>query len=111
MDSSQSATSVHLPETVRCLFWEYEKGQVEWPTDETLIIDRVLTNGSWSAIKWLRAEADDEVIREWLLTHNGSALSPRQLRFWQLVLNLPSKEVDAWIDDHRASVWGQRLSR
>lgn len=97
-----------LPDAVRALFWEYDAATLSWASDRSLIIERVLTAGGWDAITWLRTQAGDAALRVWLIEHEGAALSPRQLRFWQLVLDLPPRRVDAWIEARRSSVWEGR---
>ncbi len=99
-----------LPETVRALFWEYDAEALSWKADRDLVIHRVLTEGGWEAVRWLRGRAGDEALRAWIVEREGGALSARQLRFWQLVLDLPAAHVDAWIKTRRSSVWEERAA-
>ncbi len=99
-----------LPEPVQALFWEYDVDALSWKADRDLIIHRVLTEGDWEAVTWLRARLGDEALRVWIVEREGGALSPRQLRFWQLVLNLPAARVDAWIKTRQSSVWEERAA-
>ena len=109
MESPFSPTT-ELPEGVRALFWEYDADALSWDADRDLIICRVLTAGDWSAVAWLRSRLGDEDLRLWIERHRGGGLSPRQLRFWELVLGLSSREVDAWVRTARTSVWESRTS-
>lgn len=96
------------PPVVQSLFWEYEPEALDWNADRDLVVRRVLTEGSWEAIVWLRGRLGDGFLRRWIEARSGDALSPRQLRFWELVLDLPSDRVDEWVDARRASVWENR---
>ncbi len=97
-----------LPESLRAFFWDYRFDQLSWKTDHELIIRRLLMNGSWDAITWLRRQTGDDGLRKWLTAHRGRGLSPRQLRFWSLVLDLPGRQVDVWARQAKAGAWNQR---
>ena len=98
-----------LPELLRPLFWDIEFYSLDWKTDRDFIVRRILQAGSWTAVRWLRATLGDEALRAWLEAHNGSRLGPRQLRYWELVLDLPAQEVDRWIVQAKNSPWGRRV--
>lgn len=104
--ASQSASSSKLPIILRGLFWDYDFEVLTWEDDRELIISRVLTSGTWDAITWLRARAGDRALREWIERRHGRGLSPRQLRFWELILGLPHRRVNAWLAERQ--VWDQR---
>jgi hypothetical protein len=99
-----------IPKALEPLFWEYEFGEIEWDSDRDLIIRRVLSAGGWEAISWLRKELGDQVLREWIIATKGRSLNPRQLRFWQLILDLPARTVSAWIKESRRYTWTTRVS-
>ena len=109
MESPFSPTT-ELPDSVCALFWEYDAGILSWDADRDLIIRRVLTAGDWSAVAWLRSRLGDNSLRQWIERHRGGGLSPQQLRFWELVLGLSSRKVDAWVETARTSVWEGRTS-
>lgn len=98
-----------LPEILRPLFWDVDFNTLAWETDRDWIVRRILQTGNWQSLRWLRSVLGDEGLRLWLETHSGGGLSPRQLRFWELVLNLPSQEVDHWIEQTKSSPWGKRV--
>lgn len=93
---------------VQSLFWEYDQADLCWEDDRDLIIRRVLSQGNHHAIRWLRRHVGDVQLREWLLQRSGDQLSPKQLRFWELILDLPSEQVDAWVDTWRHGIWHSR---
>jgi hypothetical protein len=97
-----------LPQSFQVFFWDYRFDQLTWEGDRELIIRRLLMHGSWGAISWLRRKIGDGELRKWLIAHKGRGLSPRQLRFWSLVLGLPNRQVSAWLPTRQAESWSQR---
>ncbi len=97
-----------IPKSVRVYFWDYPFAKLSLKTDRDLIIRRLLTSGSWDSIQWLRRQVSDAELRQWLLAHRGRGLSPRQLRFWGLMLHIPTKRVNGWVKISRNNPWGQR---
>lgn len=100
--------SSRLPDHVQELFWDYDSEAIDWDDDRELIIRRVVAEGNWDAIKWLRDRLGDDSLRSWIVKHEGRGLSPRQLRFWEIVLELPSGQVDAWIAGRQHAIWDGR---
>lgn len=97
-----------IPKNVRFYFWDYPSAKLSLKTDRDLIIRRLLTSGSWDSIQWLRGQLGDAELRQWLLAHHGRVLSPRQLRFWGLILDLPKKQVNFWVKTARENIWENR---
>jgi hypothetical protein len=97
-----------LPKYLKPYFWDYSFSKLSLKTDRDLIIRRVLTNGSWNAILWLRKQIGDAEIREWLITHHGRGLSARQLRFWELIYDLPTPQVNEWVSFAQSTPWDNR---
>lgn len=100
-----------LPEAIAHLFWEYDVRQLRWSADRDLVIGKILTRGTWDDLRWLRAKVSDDELRRWILRSRGRGLSPRQIRYWQLVLELPAEEVDAWLAEPGRKVWHERVRR
>ncbi len=94
---------------LRPLFWDQDFIDLDWEGDRDFIVRRILQSGDWSAICWLRASWGDEALRLWLLAHSSSQLNPRQLRFWELILDLPGQDVDRWIAQVKNSPWESRV--
>lgn len=97
-----------LPRKLKSYFWDYSFSDLSIKSDGELIIRRILSNGSWEAVNWLRLQFGDSHLRNWLINHKGRGLSPRQIRFWELVLDLPHKQANQWVKHARTTVWGQR---
>lgn len=97
-----------LPVQLRPLFWDYAFSQLSQAKDRDLIIRRVLSNGSWDAVCWLRKRLGDRELREWLVAHRGRGLTARQLRFWELLYDLPARQVNQWVKTAQTGVWDRR---
>jgi len=99
-----------LPEFLRSLFWDVDFNRLNWDAHREYIAGRILESGNWNAIRWLRTTWGDDALRAYLLSRKGRGLSPPQLRYWQVVLNLPSDEVDVWIARLKTGIWEKRIS-
>src|SRR5207249_11685493 len=104
--SDKSTKRPSLPALLRPLFWDYDFKTLTWDDDRDLIIARVLASGTWEAIIWLRAHLGDQALREWIERRRGRGLSPRQLRFWEVMLDLPHRQVNAWLQAEGAQDLG-----
>lgn len=105
------AASKKLPRKLKALFWDCPFETLSWKEDHELIISRILTSGNWDAVTWLRSHAGDQSLREWIERHQGKGLSPPQLRFWELILGLPHRQVTIWLSSERRAIWEKRVNR
>ncbi len=108
MQRDAQATKAALPNDLKSLFWDYNFEDLSWDEDRTLIIRRILISGPWNTVQWLRTRLSNDELRHWIIDHRGRGLSPQQLRFWQLILDLPAQQVDAWLTDQRSNPWHHR---
>jgi hypothetical protein len=99
-----------LPSLLRPFFWDYDFDSLSWEDDRELVIARVLSSGDWNALIWLRNHAGDHFLRKWIERHQGSGLSPQKLRFWELVLGLPHRQVNTWLAAEGRKIWGKRVN-
>jgi hypothetical protein len=100
-----------LPAHLKCVFWDYRFDQLSWERDRDLVIARVLQRGDWEAIQWLRTSVPADELRQWILSREGRGLDARRLRFWELVLQLPRRRVNRWMQVLRQNPWEQRAYR
>ena len=98
----------YLAEKLRPFFWDYDFRRLRWGEDRDLIISRILSHGDWQALKWLWSRVDSAILGNWLLTRRGAGLSSHQLRFWELILELPHREVNEWLKGKGRMVWEGR---
>jgi hypothetical protein len=106
--NSRSAHTDKLPVSLRALFWDYDFETLTWEDDRDLITARVLASGTWEAVIWLRSRLGDRALRDWIERYQGRGLSPQQLRFWELILGLPHRQVNAWLAASRRQIWDKR---
>src|SRR5262249_47585148 len=97
-----------LPTLLRPYFWDHNFRKLDWERDRELVVRRILSDGSWPAVQWLRSRLGDDALRDWLRERRGARLSPRQLRLWELVLDLPHREVSGWLIMRHPDVWERR---
>ena len=106
---SRSVRSFRLPAMLRALFWDYNFAALTWENDRDLITARVLASGGWDAVTWLRSRLGDHALRDWIERRQGRGLSPQQLRFWELILGLPHRQVNAWLAAEGRKIWEKRV--
>jgi hypothetical protein len=97
-----------LPRRLRPLFWDHDFARLTWEGAADLIIGRILAAGDWEAVRWLLRRLPKPALRDWLERRRGAGLSARPLRFWELVLGLSRRRVDAWLADPARQVWEGR---
>ena len=102
---------IKSPDFLNRFFWDYDFRELTLTSDSDLITSRLLQAGDWRSICWLREQLDDDDLRSWLLEHKGGGLSPRQLRYWQVILELPSGMVNEWVRAARDNPWGRRIRK
>ena len=100
-----------LPDSLAKFFWDCDFAALSWGQHQDFITRRLLLSGDWDAITWLRRQMGDLTLRQWLEQHRGAGLSPRQLRFWETVLDLPHPQVTRWVRAAAAQTWEGRLNR
>lgn len=106
----KSPPTSDLPGFLRPLFWDYEFDALTWEEDHDLVMKRILASGGWEAIRWLQSMAGDLNLKTWILNHKGAGLSPQRLRFWELILNLPHRQVNIWLASVRRKIWERRAN-
>ncbi|MCI0432756.1 MAG: hypothetical protein L0271_03785 [Gemmatimonadetes bacterium] len=99
---------IRLPEHLHAYFQDLDPSTLTVEAGRQTILRRLLERGGWDATVWLRREVGDTGIRRFLIATDGRGISPKRLRFWQLLLSIPDELVDPWIARYRASPWGQR---
>lgn len=100
---------ISLPSFLKPFFWDTEFSRLKWSSHQDFIIQRILVEGDWNAVQWLRRRLGDEVLLTWILQHKGRGLDKRRLRFWELILQLPNNTVNAWLHTTRDTPWERRL--
>jgi hypothetical protein len=84
---------------------------VRWDEHRDFVIRRILVDGTWEQVSWLRHEVGDLALRDWIIRHEGHGLSSQQLRFWEVVVQLPSDQVEVWLQSAERKIWEGRVRR
>ncbi len=92
-----------LPAWLRALFWEHDFTKLAWDRDRDLITAKVLASGDWQSVTWLLRQSSREELRRWIEEREGRGLSPQQLGYWELLLGLPHRRVNSWLQRTEAS--------
>jgi hypothetical protein len=103
--------TLDMPDDLRALFWDYDTDRLSWELSRHTIVLRLLEKGGLRAVRWLRQHLSDEEIREFIVLRRGRGISPRRLRFWSLLLEIPRRDVDEWIETARRDPWHNRTAR
>jgi hypothetical protein len=93
------------------LFWDCDFATLDWQQHRDFIVRRVLASGTWDAVCWLRTRLGDPALAGWIGQHEGRSLSSQQLRFWELILDLPAELVNAWLQSDERRIWEGRAGR
>ena len=105
------APELQLPREFKSLFWDCDFQALDLRKHRSFVIRRILDRGDSDAFAWLRKTLGDNAIRDWLLQKKGGGLDPPKLRFWELILDLPSETVNEWIRKARENPWHRRTGR
>lgn len=97
-----------IPDHLRRYFWEYDPERLSLDEGRHTVVLRLLQEGGLDAVQWLRQNVPDDELRTLLIRRRGRGISPKRLRFWALLLNLPRSQVDGWIAAERSSPWNRR---
>jgi hypothetical protein len=103
--------TLELPDELRAFFWDYDTDRLSWERNRHTIVLRLLEKGGMDAVRWLREHMSDGEIREFIVRRRGRGISPRRLRFWSLLVDIPRREVDEWIETARRNPWQKRTHR
>jgi hypothetical protein len=81
-----------IPESVAPLLWDVDASTIELERDRALIFERVMSRGSWAAMRWLRGRYAKPALADFVRGEGRRKLAPRALAYWALVcdVELPS---------------------
>ncbi len=79
---------VMLPESVTRLLWDVDPAAIDVEPDRALIMERVMSRGTWEAMCWLRATYSQAQLAEFVLGRGARVLSPRDLSYWALMADV-----------------------
>ena len=89
-------------------FWDSDITSLSWERNKNFIIRRILEHGDYDSLHWLRAQLGDAGLRAWIIARNGKGLTPRQVRYWALILDIESHLADQWVKTASETLWELR---
>ncbi len=81
-----------LSPSVARLLWDVDPEAVDLERDAALVMERVMSRGTWEAMRWLRQHYAVEHLAEFVRTRGPRLLAPRDLAYWALITGV---EIDA----------------
>jgi hypothetical protein len=76
-----------LPADVARLFWDTDPEQVDLLAHRDYVMERVMSRGNWTAMRWLRDTYSTDEMTDFLV-HKGHRLAPRELTYWSLIAGI-----------------------
>jgi len=73
-----------FPEEIERLFWDVDPNAVDLAVHRDYVLERVMTRGTWDAMRWLRQTVPSSDIADFL-DRRGDRLTPRDLAYWSLM--------------------------
>lgn len=105
-----SGASSSLPPVLLPLLWDVDSGTIDLDAHRSFLIGRILSAGTLESIRWARQTYGDDVIREWIVVHEGRQLSSPQIRLWETLIGLPAEAVAAWLAVPERRIWEGRAT-
>ena len=109
LGTEPGATSA-LPAEFAPLFWDVDFAATHWPEHADFVVKRILDQGGLDAIRWVRAAVGDERLVRWLGSRHGAGIDRRRLRFFEAILEIPHRRVNAWLRRPERQVWDNRCT-
>jgi hypothetical protein len=76
--------AAELPANVARLFWDTDPEQVDLRAHRDYVMERVMSRGSWSAMRWLRDTYSTDEMADFLV-RKGHRIAPHDLAYWSLI--------------------------
>ena len=84
-------------------FWEYDPETLDYLQHADIIIARLMERGHWAAMLWLQQTYSRDRLRAFLEARGKKLLPPRELNYWALICDIPSKTRQRWVKHARES--------
>lgn len=73
-----------LPPCVAMLLWDVDPSAVDLEQHASFVLERVMSRGSWEAMRWLRRRYPPSRLAAFL-AERGDRLAPRDRDYWSLM--------------------------
>ena len=78
-----------IPAELAWLFWDVDPDTIDVDRHRDYVLERVMTDGDWFAMRWLIDRTERAHLAEFL-QRRGHVLTPRDRAFWSLIAEVPS---------------------
>jgi hypothetical protein len=83
---------VVIPVELSWLFWDVDPTTIDLERHRDYVIERIMTRGSWLAMRWLIDHVDKPDLAEFL-GRRGDRLPPRERAFWSLIADVHAQAM------------------
>jgi len=108
----EKVPAMDIPDSIRALFHEYDASELNWSMHRDLIMQRIMEDGDWDAMKWLFCNCSKEELRSFLTRRGKKILPARELNYWALMSGIPSDVRHRWLQELKefANEWRKRYA-
>ena len=95
-----------LPKSLHRYFWDVDVKKLDARNKPYFIISRLLDKGNFESARWIRANYNNQLIRETLQKYRDFSL--RSASFWGLIFKVPREEIKCFQEPYltvRKSHW------
>jgi hypothetical protein len=92
-----------FPEFLFDFFWEYDPTTIDLAAHADLIMNRIMSRGTWEAMIWIEKNYSQRQIASFLRRQGRTKLPPRGLNYWAFICGVPSGTRRRWICELRKS--------
>ena len=88
ISETHATPSEAIPECVMILLWDMDAKSVNISQHKALILERVMSRGTFAAMQWLLKTIPKDDIIDFLNVRGQRLLSPRDLAYWSIVCGM-----------------------
>ena len=94
MKEKKRTSQYSIPPRLAPYFPDHDLKSLNLNRDRDFILTRLLENGTSVDLKWIKKRFSAKDLHQFILTEAHKHLSPRALRFWELMENISEKRKD-----------------
>ncbi|HEY2517983.1 MAG TPA: hypothetical protein VGI39_44235 [Polyangiaceae bacterium] len=77
-----------VPDFIQRLLWDVDPSGIDLERHAPFVIERIMSRGTWEAMKWLRATYPRERLADFVRTEGARRLAARDLAYWALICDV-----------------------
>ena len=87
----------YLPRELHFLFWDCDLDGLNLNEHRFFIMERVMEQGTWNAMQWLRKNYQEEELLHYLNKKGIRTLPLRELNYWLFICGVSALERDTFL--------------